>query len=87
MPNKARLYTLDSEAERLACEASKRRGQSVDQYVSDLISCDAEAKMTSIVLNDKDFDQFVVMCSKKVRVGDRLRKAAQRLDTQGYQGI
>lgn len=84
MPNKARLYSLNSEAERLACEASKRRGQSVDQYVSNLISCDAEAEMTSIVLDDKEFDQFVAMCNRKVRVGDRLRKAAQRLDTQGY---
>lgn len=86
MPNRARQYTLDVEVGRLACEASERRGQSVDQYVSDLISSSAEvdSKMTPIVLNNRDFDRFVAMCGKKVRVGDRLRRAAQRLDTQGY---
>lgn len=86
MPNRARKIKLTEESCRLANDASRRKGQSVEQYISDLIiSDDEESKLMSpIILSEEKYERFEKICSKKSPLSDKVRAIARDLDENGY---
>jgi len=62
-------------------------GQSVSDYLSELILSDAPIKIeehTRITLSNKEFDEFVAMTQETVKPSKKLRDVAKALDSDGF---
>lgn len=62
-------------------------GQSVSDYLSELILSDAPIKIkqhANITLSNKEFEQFMAMTQETVKPSKKLRDAAKALDSEGF---
>ncbi len=62
-------------------------GQSVSDYLTDLILADAPVKIeqhTNISLTNEEFERFMAMTQETVEPGKKLRDVAKALDSEGF---
>lgn len=88
-PRSERLETrLDPETKRLAERAAALGFGSMADYITRLIREDAPRRLAEqalIQVSSEQFDQFLAACNDASRTpSERLRKAAERLDREGY---
>lgn len=78
---------IDPETKQLAERASAASGCSVSQYLTKLIRSDAPKileEAASITLTNQQFDDFVEACARTKPLSDKIRRTAERLDTEGF---
>jgi uncharacterized protein (DUF1778 family) len=78
---------VDDEVKRLAERAASALGCNVTEYISRLIRESAPKVLetqTTITLTNQQFDEFIAACEQAKPLSPRLRKAAQRLDEEGF---